>query len=285
MMQKPTITISHELPGRLRLRLSHKIKNPEQTVAKVKTLPGVLSADYTTISRSFLVRFDSSLLSREKVIIRVALCLSLDYGKAPVRIVVEPEVREWSDSPFYSALALMAALAARIVRLDDKTTPVLDWVAGFSTAGAVLHHGWLELRRHGYYDPEVLSVVYLATAFLRGQFLRASLVTWFTTFGRHILKPPPRGVELRITHAGDDSHGLSRYGIIVAADRNDGKATKFSRFVPAVIQYALMGGTGSEDGIWLSDIRDLVTIQDDVLQELGQVRDTMPVPLRIAGAS
>lgn len=284
-MQKPTITISHQLPGRLRLRLSHSIKHPERTIAKVKRLPGVLSADYTTISRSFLVRFDSLRVSREKVIIRVALCLSLDYAKVPVRIVAEPEVREWADSPFYSALALMAALAGRLVPSGGKTALALDWMAGLGTAGAVLHHGWLELRRHGYYDPEVLSVVYLATAFLRGQFLTASLVTWFTTFGRHILKPPPRGVELRITHTGDDSQASNRYGIIIAADRDDGRATKFSRFVPALIQHALIGGTGSEDCMWLSDIRHLVTIQGDVLQELGQVQDTTPVPLRIAGAS
>ncbi|MEW6529530.1 MAG: hypothetical protein AB1473_01765 [Thermodesulfobacteriota bacterium] len=284
-MQKPTITISHQLPGRLRLRFSHGIRHPEQAIAKVKALPGVHSADYTTASRSLLIRFDSLRVPAEKVLIRVALCLSLDYAKIPVRILAEPGVREWSDSPFYSALALMAALAAKLVRLDRKTALALDWIAGISTAGAVLHHGWLELRRHGYYDPEVLSVVYLATAFLRGQFLTASLVTWFTAFGRHILKPPPRGVELRITQTGDASQRANRYGIVIAADRGDSKATKFSRLVPAVLQYALLGGTGSEHGMWLSDIRHLVTIQDDVLQDLGQVRDTTPVPLRIAGAS
>lgn len=284
-MQKPTITINHRLPGRLRLRLSHSIQHPEQTVAKVKTLPGVCSAEYTTISRSFLVRFDPLRVAEEKVIIRVALCLSLDYGKVPVKILAEPGVREWSDSPFYSALALMAALAAKLVRLDGKAALVLDWVAGFSTAGAVLHHGWLELRRHGNYDPEVLSVVYLARAFFRGQFLTASVVTWFTAFGRHILKPPQRGVELRITHTGDDSQGPNRYGIIIAAERNDRKATKFFRLVPAVIQYALTGATSSEDSMCLSDIRHLVTIQDDVLQDFVQVQDTMPVPLKFAGAS
>jgi len=283
-MHKPTITISHRLPGRLRLHLSHRIKHPEQTMAKVKALSGVLSADYTTISRSVLIRFDPLRVSAEKVIIRVALCLSLDHAKAPVRILAEPGVREWSDSPFYSALALMTALAAKVVRLDGKAALALDWVAGFSTVGAVLHHGWLELRRHGYYDPEVLSVVYLATAFLRGQFLTASLVTWFTTFGRHILKPPPRGVELRITHTGDAAERQHRYGIIITSDRNESKATKFSRFVPAVMQYAIMGGTGSEDGMWLNDIRHLVTIQDDVLQELGQVQNSMSLPLRIAAS-
>lgn len=283
-MEKPTITIRHRLPGRLRLRLSHNINRHEQTISRVQTLPGVIIAEYTAISRSFLVTFDPLRVSEEKIIIRIALCLSLDHAKAPVRILVEHEVREWPDSPFYSALALMAALAIKLVRLDGKTAPALDWIAGLGTAAAVLHHGWWELRRHGYYDPEVLSVVYLAVAFLRGQFLAPSLVTWFTTFGRHMLKPRPPAVELRITHTRDASQGQSRYGVIIAADRDDGNVAEFSGVVPAVIQYALMGGTGPDRGSWLNDVRHLVTVQDDVLQDLGQEHDIMPIPLRIAGA-
>lgn len=281
-MDKLTITISHQLPGRLRLRLSHKLKHPQQTITRVKSLPGVFSTEYTAISLSFLIRFDPLQVSREKLITRIAVSLSFDYAKRPVRILVEPEVREWSDSPFYSALALMVAMGSRLVRLDRKTSLALDWIAGLSTAGAVLHHGWLELRRNGYFDPEVLSVVYLATAFFRGQFLTASLVTWFTAFGRHILKPPPRGVELRITVMPGDSQGTGRYSISVTADRDDTTATKFSRLLPAAIQYALIGGVGS-DGTWLSDIRHLVTVQDELVQELGNAQETMPVPLRLVG--
>jgi len=171
------------------------------------------------------------------------------------------------------------------VRLDRKTALALDWIAGLCTAGAVLHHGWLELRRKGYYDPEVLSVVYLATAFFRGQFLTASLVTWFTAFGRHILKPPPRGVELRITDTGADSQGAGRYSVTIAPDRDDSKSTKFLRLVPAAIQYALIGGMTGPDGAWLSDIRHLVTVQDELLQELGHGQDTMPAPLRLVGST
>lgn len=285
IMEKPTITIAHQLPGRLRLRLSHTLNRWEQTLMRLSALPGILSTEYTAVSGSLLVRFNPLQVSREKVIIRVALCLSLDYAKAPVRILAEPEMREWSDSPFFSGLALMAALAGRLVRLDSRTVPALDWIAGLSTAGAVLHHGWLELRRHGYYDPEVLSVVYLGTAFFRGQFLTASLVTWLSTFGRHILKPPPRGVEFRVTQSSEDAQGTKRYGVIIAADRDDSKTRKFSRLVPALLQYALMGGTGAEHGMWLNDIRHLVTVQDEVLQELGHRRDTMPVPMRIVGAT
>jgi hypothetical protein len=281
-MDKLTITISHQLPGRVRLRLSHKLKHPQQTIMRVKSVPGVLSAEYTAVSLSFLIRFDPLQVSREKVIVRVAVWLSFDYAKRPVRIITEPEVREWSDSPFYSALALMVALGSRLVRLDRKTSLALDWIAGLSTAGAVLHHGWLELRRNGYFDPEVLSVVYLSTAFFRGQFLTASLVTWFTSFGRHILKPPPRGVELRITDMPDNYHGTGRYSISITADRDDTTATKFSRLIPAAIQYALIGGVGSE-GAWLGDIRHLVTVQDELVQELGNTQETMPIPLRLVG--
>ncbi len=272
MMEKPAISIFHQLPGRVRFRLSHGLRFPGQAISRVTNHPGIMSAEYTQISRSFLVRFDPMLVSREKITIRVALCLSLDYAEVPVRILAQPHIRGWSNAPFFSGFALAVAQAARIAKLDGNTTLMLDWIAGLSTAGAVLHHGWLELRHRGFFDPEVLSVVYLGTAFLRRQFFTASLVTWFATFGRHLLRPPPRALKCRVTHTRGDSQGGSRYQIVISEDRDENIATKISRFIPAVIQYAGVAGITSGEGLLVSNIRDMVSVHDEILGDLKETK-------------
>lgn len=278
MSQKPSVTVAHLLPGRLRLRLSHCLRSPGRTMRGLRKQAGIESADYNRVSRSLLIRFDPREVPGDKVIMRAALCLSLDHGRIPVRIFPKQQDHEWSDSPFHSGLVLMAALAARAVRLEPRTSLAMEWFAGLSTFGAVLHHGWTEYRRHGHYDPEVLSVVYLATAFLRGQVLTASLMTWLTTFGRHFWKPPARGMELRVTHMDEDSAGFNRYGVILSSGRDQGDSPKFSRLLPAVLQYALMGVTGSDEGTWLSDVRDVIVMRDSVLEDRGPARN-MPALL------
>jgi hypothetical protein len=244
---------------------------------RLRRQTGIASADYNHVSKSLLIRFDPQEVPSDKVIMRAALCLSLDYARVPVRIFSKPRVREWSDSPLYSGLALMVALAAKAVRLDPRTSLAIEWAAGLSTVGAVLHHGWTEYRRHGYYDPEVLSVVYLATAFLRGRVLTASLMTWLTTFGRHFWKLPAKGLELRVTHKDEDSAGANRYGVILSADRDQGGPPKISRLLPAVLQCALMGVTSSDEGIWWSDVRDLVVVRDEFLEDGGPARNMRAV--------
>ena len=285
MMEKLAITILHQLPGRVRFGLSHGLRFPVQAVSRITSHPGVKSAEYTRVSRSFLIRFDPMLVSREKIAIRVALCLSLDYAEAAVRILAQPHIRGWSNSPFFSGLALAAAQAARMVKLDARTTMMLDWIAGVSTAGAVLHHGWLELHHRGYVDPEVLSVAYLGAAFLRRQFFTASLVTWFAAFGRHLLKPPPRGLTCRITHAPGDSQGGSRYQIDISEDRDESIPTKITRVIPAVIQYAGVAGSSSGEGLLFGNIRDMVSVHDEILRDLKEAKTDCQLELNGNGAS
>ncbi len=52
------LTIEHELPGRLRLRLSHPLRQPERVRRLVAEHAGVGEVQYTAVSRSMLVRSD-----------------------------------------------------------------------------------------------------------------------------------------------------------------------------------------------------------------------------------
>ncbi len=277
MAQIPVITIVHRLPGRIRLRLSHWPVDMEKTITMVREHPGILSMHPTKVSASLLVVFNSHQVTAEEIIIRVATSLSLDHGCVPVRALAKPELRELSESSFYSALAIATALMARPMGFGARSTLLLDWVAGLGTAAAIVAHGYQELRRIGYFHPEVLSVVYLASAFLRGRILSSALVAWLTSFGRHLFQPPARGVLLRVTHAGDTCNPEEGYGIVVRPDNTDQTTIELLRAVPALIQYALIGASRSGDNSLLRDITDVARVHNEVLEGLGQVDRGVPI--------
>lgn len=277
MQEKLVITIVHQLPGRLRMILSHAPTDPDATIEHVREHKGIDSIEYTSISGSMVVRFNPLEVSREEIVIRVACSLSLDYHEAPVRILVQAETKELDSLSFYSGLAIAVALATRPVLQQEQMKRRLDWATGIGTAGAVLSHGWQEVRHRGYFDPEVLSVVYLGAAMLRGQFLSAALVTWFTTFGRHLFRPAPQGVELRITRNPDSSNGNERFGVRVGPDPADKTVTRYLRFIPAVIQYAVIGGAVPGGSSLLGAIRDVAGVHDEVLDGLGNMKYGIPI--------
>lgn len=281
MIEKPTITIVHQLPGRVRLSLSHGLKDPELTASRVSKHPGISSVVYTPISRSVLVIFDPFEITQPEIIVRLACCLSSDHGGASIRVLAAPEAKELSDSAFYSALSLLVALATRAVRSAAGTPRPVDWAAGFMVAGAVLLHGWHEIRRQGYFDPEVLSVVYLAGALARRQVLLGAAVTWITTFGRHLIKPPMRGIELRMMQpAGKKEPSEDGCEIIATPDRTAATTTRMLRFVPELVRHALIGGGGPANGGLLGQMTTLARLHDSVLEGLGEAKYGIPIKVR-----
>ncbi len=277
MTQVPVITIVHRLPGRMRLRLSRWPADMEKTITMVREHPGILLMQATEVSGSLLVVFNSFQVTAEEIIIRVATSLSLDHGCVPVKVLAEPELRELNESSFYSALAIAAALIARPMGFSQRRTLILDWVAGLGTASAIVAHGYEELRRIGYFHPEVLSVVYLASAFLRDRILSSALVAWVTSFGRHLFRPPARGVLLRVTHAGDKCSADEGYGIVVRPDNTDPTVAELLRAVPSLIQYALLGASRSGGNSLLQDITDVARVHDQVMEGLGQMDRGVPI--------
>ncbi len=277
---KPVITIVHQLPGRLRLLLSHVPGDPDLMVHRVRRHEGIDSVEFNAISRAMLVRFNPLEVSQAEIVVRVACSLSLDYNRTPVRVLARAEIRDLNDSAFYSGLAVLVAFGARQVVLNATTRLYINWVTGLVTAASVLSHGWQDMSRRGYFDPEVLSVVYLVTAMLRGRFLAPALVTWLTTFGRHLFRPGARGVEIRIAGDPGGSDSDDRFSVLVSPDRYDGSVTKFLRFIPAMVQYAVIGGAGPDETGLLGAIRDVAGVHDQVLDGLGGMEYGIPIRVR-----
>ncbi len=194
---KPVVTVVHALPGRVRLRLSHVPNNPSEMIAFLREHEGMGSIGYTPRTRSLLIGFHPHAISADEITLRVAFRYALDQGARPVRVLDAPEQVLLQDSAILAGIGVLTALALRWLSPGAQTTSRIAWIAGLGTAWSIGDHGWRELRRRGYFDPEVLALVYLASALVRGNVLPAAVVTWLTTFGRHLLELPSTGVEVQ----------------------------------------------------------------------------------------
>lgn len=275
---KPTLTILHELPGRIRVSLSHPIAGKESVAAALEGHAGVENIEYTPITRSVLLRFRPDEVTREEIVVRVALALALDNGGVPVRILAEPEDRSIAPLTLYSGLLLLGAAGSRIVAGSTTQRVVLEWLAGLTTLGAVADHGWEEFRRRGHVDPEVLSAAYLVAAMLRGNLLPAAFVTWVTTFGRHLVRLPKPGVQVRAIEIPVEDGEGSRYEVEVTRDAEANANARILGLLPATVMKAVIGG--AEPRNMLEEIRNVSQMHGEVLEGIGGSRHGIPVWIR-----
>ncbi|MGO9022388.1 MAG: hypothetical protein ACLQVJ_28960 [Syntrophobacteraceae bacterium] len=264
MEEIPVVTVIHKLPGRIRLHLSVEPKDHQRMIASVKDHEGFESMTYTPVTRSVLINFDPKRVKREEILIRVALYMSLDQESHCAHIFSQLAKQEMSDSVFYSGISLLIALLLRLVRGPGTKVSWTEWIAGGSTAMAVLEHGWSEVKREGNFDPEVLSVVYLLIAILRKNFLPAAMFTWVSTFGRHLVNISSKGVELRpVKKSGQ--HDEARYEVEVSTIKNaDDKMIIFSA-IPSILKYAFTGDSMMTGRNLLQKIQEVSELHGEVL--------------------
>ena len=279
--QQLGVTIEHDLPGRLRIRLSHALRQPERMRRLVAGHVGVSEVHYTAVSRSVLVQYDPKYISTEEIVIRIATGLSLEHDNAAIRVLTRPQTRELTDSAFYSGVVLLATLALRLTGRYTAASAALDRIAGLTTAGAALHHGWVDYRLRGNFDPEVLSVTYLLTALLGGNALPATIFTWISTFGRHLVRLPAQGVEIRPAQIGRDSRS-PQFEVVVAPDRTPPDKATFFGMIPTMIFQAITGRTLGPPSL-IEDIRQVAKMHDQVLEGVSGFQ--RGIPLRIRGAT
>ena len=137
---------------------------------------------------------------------------------------------------------------------------------------AVLEHGWSEIKREGNFDPEVLSVVYLLIAILRKNFLPAAIFTWVSTFGRHLVNIPSKGVELRqVKKSGQ--HDEARYEVEVSTIKNaDDKMIIFSA-IPSILKYAFTGDSMMTGRHLLQKIQEVSELHGEVLDGMESFQE------------
>ena len=241
--EKPVVTVVHSLPGRIRVRLSVAPRDVQRMFVSVREHPGMESIDFSPTTRSILAHFNPHEISQEEIVLRIAFQLSLDYDAVPVRLLAEPEQRGvLGGSAVVSAAVLASSLMLRGLKVAKGSPTGWDWMAGIGTAWAVVDHARKEFREQGTFDPEVLSLAYLVTAFLRGNFLTASVVTWLASFGRHLVEVPSTGVQVRPVEVRGRGNGEARYEVMIGPDTDAPECVRVLNALQALLKYAMTGG-------------------------------------------
>ena len=158
--------------------------------------PGVKSAAYTDPTSNLLVIYDSETIALEEIILRASLCLSLDYDLAPIVIKTDNTSPPLSTLSVLSGMSLLVVHALSLVPGRAKSFSALHLICGIGTTAAVSEHIYLDLKDKGRFHPEVLSIGYLLSSFLRGNVLKGATSAWIMTFARHLLEPPAKVLKL-----------------------------------------------------------------------------------------
>jgi len=274
----PKITIIHEIPGRIRFRLSEALRSVEKLKERVRGHAGIRRIAYTELTRSVLVTFDPEHVTARELAVRVGMAYSLDKDLQPIRVYSRYERREMSAMAFLAGASLLISMVSRI--RNKAGVPSIEYGTGLITAVATLDHGYQEVQDRGEFDPEVLSIVYLITSFFRGNLLPAAAVTWLATFGRHLVKMAEPGVEIKAERlkalAADDPE----YEMVVSPIESHSGWHRLLTMLPKMIQ-ASMGGrdTGGHKSL-LGDIERMSLMHGEVIDGLGSWKHGIPVRIK-----
>jgi hypothetical protein len=279
---KPSVTVVHSLPGRVRMRLSQPPVSESGLVGFVREHPGMGKISLTERTGSFLIEFDPHAITTEEITLRTAFGYALDQGNRPVRLLAAPEQVTLQNSAVLAGIGLATAFAMRWLSPAGKAASGLGWLAGAGTAWSVLDHGWRELRGRGYFDPEVLALAYLSAAFLRGNVLTASAVTWAATFGRHLVETPSTGVVVEPVALPTEPGQSPRHEIVVGPDTDapDRLQLGLVGFLNSALRYAMTGGGAHGMRSFWEELRDVSRVHGEVLEGSSQHRGGIPLRFR-----
>lgn len=276
MAVTPNITVLHELPGRLRVKFSLPPLKPKSMEKAVREHEGIQLIKYTPVTKTVLVKFDPAFVSREEIVIRMGVFLSLENNNIPVQVFSQPYKEEMSDFAFYSAALLGLGFVSKYILKSPQYSLISEWAAGVGTAYSVLDHGLGEIKETGVFHPEVLSLSYLLISMIRGNFLPAAAFTWITTFGRHLVHMPAAGVEIRPVPSQEDS---SQVEVSVTPIRSEANKAAMLSLVPAALKYAVTGDAGALQGTLIDEIRDVAKSHENVLDSLGKFKEGIPIKI------
>jgi hypothetical protein len=274
MKENLELVIAHRLPGRIRLRLSHSPKQPDQMTGHIQSHAGVKSIQYTEPTRNLLVRFDQSDITPQEIILRAGLSLSMDFAMSPVRIRIQKKNHSFGN---LSALAFAVLAANHIWQLFStraKGSGGFQILTGATTLAAVMEHVVQDFREKGYFHPEVFSVYYLLLSFIRGNVLKGSTITWFSTFGRHLLEIPANALLL-IPEKTDPKCEIHQceYEVTVKNERDSNRLLKMMHTVPDMLfkAYKEMNLSRVLEDTFVKQMEHVADSHDDIIEGLENI--------------
>ena len=197
-MNNPTIVIAHKIKGRIRIKLSHPLRNGEKLMKNLVKNDEIYKANYTDITKSILIEYNPYRISEDEVIIRVIALYSKSYDMIPIRLIYESKKKNLPPMACYSLAMLGIGGISKYITMNQQISDFINWAVVGTTIGAIGEHAYNEINERGYFDPEVVSVMYLINSVTKGEFLLPSAVTWLTTFGRHLIELSYGGLMISV---------------------------------------------------------------------------------------
>ena len=254
-MNLPIIYMVHEMEGRLRVKISHPISDINEAENFIKEVEGVTSFKYNDKIKSILVNYDSNIAYVEDIIIKIALLMKKLYGFHKVKFISNCKKNDMPLFSYYSLASICCSKLMKIIGINARGQEFLNWITIGTTIGAITQHAYMEINEKGTIDPEVMSIMYLINSIGKGNMTEASLVTWITTFGRHILKKSNETFILKVEKSKMRCQDKPCYDISILSEEinNNNKLDSFRLFASEIIEsqnrlnpnFGYRGGGGS----------------------------------------
>lgn len=229
-MNKPTIVIAHRMRGRIRVKVSHPIRKSEDFIGEIMAKRGIKSVRYNEINKSVLVEYDRFIVSENDVLTQIIVLYSKSYDMIPVRLVYSAKNKNLPLMSIYSLAAIsIGGISKYIKSINPQVSEFINWAVVGTTICAIGEHAYNEINERGYFDPEVVSVMYLINSVQKGEFIWPSMVTWITTFGRHIVDMSSGRVIVSIGEYRNPYTGDISYDIKTVPDTNGSKSGSIIR--------------------------------------------------------
>ena len=184
--------------GRIRLQL----EKPAASAEAFQKIPGVLGCRYSPRIRTLLCEYDPNLISEDQLLIRLGAAYAAQTD-ARLLHIKHCEEQGFSMAPSGYLALLFIGLDGALSIAGSPLTAFTRWLSTGATLAVVVEHGYQELHVRGSFDPEVMSVVYLINSVGKPGAVRASLLAWIITFGRHLIPRAPREQPYLIKRAKD----------------------------------------------------------------------------------
>jgi len=256
-MLKPSITVLHRLPNRIRFQLSESINNIEEFKKTMMEDKLVVLFRYNPLLNTLLIRFDSSKTNYKKIKFNLIVAISKDNYLKAVKFFEKEKDKAVTHLMLESGLLILAAGANKFFNKGSILQARVEKLAAGLTVGAVSIHGVSEIRRNGVFDPEVMSILYLINSILNKNYLASSAVTWIGTFGRHLLNLlhfSRDGKEYKVLKENIKDNSRPTYHVVISQNKNvtnvdDLIRNLFNRDNKKVSQfgsYVVLGSNSSE---------------------------------------
>ncbi len=271
-----SVTLLHELPGRIRMKLSAPPSDPKRFDQAIMSHDGLEGVQFNPISKSLLVTYTIGHLSTEEIVLRAAIALSMEHEYRAVQVHLGGGDEVMTDAAIIAGLMLLAAGGVQLFNKVGST----NWItkaSGISVALAVGEHGWREAREHGYVHPEVLSVGYLLASWFRGNILRGATVTWVASFGRHLLQGPEKCIDVRPISKNYKENEPRTYQISLVPQHPRFPLLKWAHGTLGI--FGLTGFGGTVDSLY-KEIQNMAQAHDRVLEGLDLQPNGIPLTFR-----